>query len=303
MVDEAVVALDGLKVRYGRVEAVRELTLEVATGEVMAILGRNGSGKSSAIRALLGLVRPSAGTARLFGRDSWRERARLMARVGVVPEHLDMPPDMPMVELVRFFRRVSPRWDDAGVAGRLHRFGVPTDRPFGRLSKGQQRQGALALALGSSPELVILDDPTLGLDPVARDALYHEVIDDLADRGATVLLATHDLAGIEGIADRVAIVSEGQLLLDQPLEILKGRWRRVRGVVAEGFAPEPVEAAVVDLGVEITGRTGRVLDGRCRTFGDELAARLAAVAGLEGATTSAMSLDEIFRGMCGEGGA
>jgi ABC-2 type transport system ATP-binding protein len=303
MVADTVVAFNGLGVRYGRVDAVQDLSLDVATGEVVAILGRNGSGKSSAVRALLGLLRPSAGSAHLFGRDSWRERARTMARVGVVPERLDMPPDLTLTELALFYRRVSPRWDDVAVTERLERFRLPADRPFGRLSKGQQRQGALALALGSSPELVVLDDPTLGLDPVARDALYQEMVGDLADRGATVLVTTHDLAGIEGLADRVAILSDGRLLLDDTVDDLKSRWRRVRGILAEGHDAAPVEAALVDLGAEVVGHTGRVINGRFARFDAAVDGRLDAIPGLAETETESMSLDEIFRALCGEGGA
>jgi len=303
MVADTVVAFNGLGVRYGRVDAVQDLSLDVATGEVVAILGRNGSGKSSAVRALLGLLRPSSGSARLFGRDSWRERARLMARVGVVPERLDMPPDLTLTELARFYRRVSPRWDDVAVTERLERFRLPADRPFGRLSKGQQRQGALALSLGSSPELVVLDDPTLGLDPVARDSLYQEMVGDLADRGATVLVTTHDLAGIEGLADRIAILSDGRLLLDETVDDLKSRWRRVRGILAEGHDAAPVEAALGDLGAEAVGHTGRVISGRFARFDAAVDGRLATIPGLAEAATESMSLDEIFRALCGEGGA
>src|SRR5262249_20828927 len=157
-------------------------------------------------RCLLGEQRLSAGRAFLFGAEVWRERARLLAEVGVVPEEPDAPPAMTARELLRFCSRLYPRWDGAGAQARLARFRVPADVPFGRLSKGQKGQVALTLALAPTPRLLILDDPTLGLDPFARRTVFEELIGELADRGTTVFLTTHDLAAVEGIADRVGIL-------------------------------------------------------------------------------------------------
>jgi ABC-2 type transport system ATP-binding protein len=144
-----------------------------------------------------------------------------MSRVGFVPEEPDAPPEMTPFALSAFCARLQPRWDAPAVAGRFRRFEVPTDQAFGRLSKGQKGAVMLALALGHAPEVLLLDDPTLGLDVVARDAVFREVIADLADRGTTVFVTTHDLRGIEGIADHVAILHDGRLALAGPLEALK----------------------------------------------------------------------------------
>jgi ABC-2 type transport system ATP-binding protein len=219
---------DGLTVRYGRKVALDRVALEVGRGSVYALLGRNGSGKSSLVRVLLGQQAPQEGQAELLGEPSWTSRTRLMARIGVVPEEPDAPPGMTVRRLEGFCRPLYPSWDAAGLAARLDRFGIPADVPFGGLSKGQKGLTLLALALAPSPELLVLDDPTLGLDPVARKAFYEEVIGELADRGTTVFLTTHDLAGIEPIADRVGILKEGRLLVDEPLESLKARFRRIR---------------------------------------------------------------------------
>jgi ABC-2 type transport system ATP-binding protein len=188
---------------------------------VFALLGRNGAGKSSLLRVLIGQRPPARGRVRLLGEDPWKRRATLMARVGVVPEEPDAAPDATPLELNAFCARLHRRWDGDAVAQRLRRFEVPTDRAFGRLSKGQKGAVMLALALGHSPELLLLDDPTLGLDVVARDAVYREVIGDLADRGTTVFVTTHDLLAIEGIADHVAILHGRRLALAGPLEALK----------------------------------------------------------------------------------
>jgi ABC-2 type transport system ATP-binding protein len=218
---EAAVDVRGLTVRYGRPRVLDAVSFSVPRGAVYALLGRNGVGKSSLVRCLLGLQRPDAGGVRLFGRDAWRDRRALMEGVGVVPEEPDAPPELTAHELSRLCARLNPRWDSAAVAARLGRFEVPPRTPFRQLSKGQKASVMLALALGHDPELVVLDDPTLGLDLVARRALFGELIGELAERGTTVLVTTHDLAGIEGVADRVGILHGGRLVLDGELEALK----------------------------------------------------------------------------------
>jgi ABC-2 type transport system ATP-binding protein len=221
-----VVSVEGLSVHYGRRAVLSGVSFDVRRGSVHALLGRNGAGKSSLVRCLLGEQKPGAGKARLFGRDVWRERRDLMRRVGVVPEDPDAPPEMTPRELVAFCRELYPSWDEPEASARLRRFGVPEATPFGRLSKGQKGAVMLTLALGHSPELLVLDDPTLGLDVVARNAVFGEVIGDLADRGTTVFVTTHDLQAVEGIADRVAILRDGRLAVDEETEALKERWGR-----------------------------------------------------------------------------
>jgi ABC-2 type transport system ATP-binding protein len=226
---------DGLSVSYGRTTVIEGLTLAVPRGSVYALLGRNGAGKSSLLRVLLGQRPPTKGRVRLLGEDPWTHRTSLMARVGVVPEEPDASPEMTPSQLSAFCARLHARWDGAAVTERLRRFEVPADRSFGRLSKGQKGAVMLSLALGHSPELLLLDDPTLGLDVVARDAVFQEVIGDLADRGTSVFVATHDLRAIEGIADHVAILHGGRLALAGGLEALKAE---------RGLSLEQIFAAV-----------------------------------------------------------
>jgi ABC-2 type transport system ATP-binding protein len=216
----------GLAVAYGRTRVLEDITLAVPRGSVFALLGRNGSGKTSLLRCLLGQRPAAGGRARLLGEDPWRHRRRLMARVGVVPEEPNAFPEMTARQLSAFCGRLNDRWDGAVVEERLRRFDVPRDRPFGRLSKGQKGAVMLALGLGHSPELLLLDDPTLGLDVVARDAVFREVIGDLADRGTTVFVTTHDLRAVEGLADHVAILHSGRLALNGEMEAVKAEWKQ-----------------------------------------------------------------------------
>ena len=238
------VVCDGLTVRYGARAVVDDVRFVVPRGAVYALLGRNGAGKSSIVRCLLGQRPPSAGGVRLFGRDVWRERAALMARVGVVPEEPDAPAGMTVAALAAFCRRLYQRWDQAALTARLARFGVPADVRFGALSKGQKTQAALSLALAAAPELLVLDDPTLGMDVVARRELYQELIGELADRGTTVLLTTHELDEVERIATHVGILRAGRLVIDEPLELLKGRVRHIH--CAHGPADVPAALAPLE---------------------------------------------------------
>ncbi len=221
-------SLAGVGVAYGKHRILEAVSLRVEPGQVYALLGRNGAGKSSLARCMLGLQCPTEGRASLFGEDAWKFRHQAMNRVGVVPESPDAPPGMRVDEVVAFCRKLNAKWDDSAVAERLKRAGIALDAKFGSLSRGQKAQASLALALGHGPELLVLDDPTMGLDAVARRGFFESLVGELADHGVAVLLTTHDLAGIEGVADRVGILLNGRLDIDEPLETLKSRLRRIR---------------------------------------------------------------------------
>ena len=294
------IRVEGLTVRYGRATACRDVTLAVAPGTVYALLGRNGAGKSSLIRCLLGGQKPTSGRALLFGEDSWRTRRRAMERAGVVPEEPDAPAAMTARELSEFCRRIHPRWDSAGVFSRLERFGVPPGTPFGSLSKGQKGEVMLSLALGHAPELLVLDDPTLGLDVVARRALSEEIVGELADRGTTVFLTTHDLAGFEGIATRIGILKEGRLVLDEDAERLKSRYRRIRyeNRVTETRTAFGTELDAFDA-VRVRVR-GWGIDAVVSNFEEEAFARFRETDGVENAQAEALPLEEIFLAVAGD---
>jgi ABC-2 type transport system ATP-binding protein len=283
-------AAEAITVRYGRRTAVDGVSITLPEGTVYALLGRNGAGKSSLVRCLLGQQRTSAGRALLFGRDAWRHRASLMSQVGAVPEQPDAPPGATARQLADFCRPLYPTWDGGGFAARLRRFGVPADLPFGRLSKGQQGHVMLALALAGRPRLLVLDDPTLGLDAVARRAFLEELVGELADRGTTVLLTTHDLAAVERIADRAGILVAGRLLLDEDIEQLKRRFRSI-------WLPGDAAAATGALDslaplARVTGDWG--VETIVAAFDDERFRALPASAGGAGAKVTSLTLEEIF---------
>lgn len=281
-------------VRYGRKTAVDEVTLAVAPGSVYALLGRNGSGKSSLVRCLLGQLKPDSGHAELFGADVWRHRTRLMERVGVVPEDPDAPPETSVKDLAWFSSKLYSRWQQSAFDRRVERFGIARKARFGDLSKGQKKQVSLALALATSPEILLLDDPTLGLDVVARKSLFEEVLGDMADRGITVLITTHDLASVESIADRTGVLLDGRLVLDEEVETLKGRFRRIR------FASQPMALAQANLVAATVRQWGTGTEAVISNYDDVAFARLRNETQMPVADVTPLTLEEIFIAVAGE---
>lgn len=290
---QPILHVDHMTVAYGRKLAVKDVTLEVQRGDVYALLGRNGAGKSSLIRCLLGLQKPTAGHVLFNGRSTWRDRQHIMQHIGVVPEEPDAPPEMTVRQIIAFCRSLYPKWSDAEVHARLERFGVPTALPFGSLSKGQKGQVNLALALAFEPELLVLDDPTLGLDAVARRAFFEELIGDLADRGTTVFMTTHDLSAAESLVTHVGILLDGQLVLDESAESLKNRFRRIR--VAEPAAVR--ELAPLRAVATRTSTLGAEAD--VTNYDDHVFAELRDARHIN-ADVDSMSLEEIFVAVAGE---
>jgi ABC-2 type transport system ATP-binding protein len=284
-----VIAADGVTVRYGKKTAVDGVSLAVAEGSVYALLGRNGAGKSSLVRVLLGMLRPEMGRVTLFGDDVWRHRARIMDRIGVVSEEADAPPDMRVKDLAWLSSRLYSRWTPAAFDARLDRFDIAPQSRYGDLSKGQKKQVALALALATSPDVLVLDDPTLGLDVVARKSLFEEVIADMAERGLTVLITTHDLAAIETLADRVGVIKDGKLVLDDELENLKARFRRVR------YAGAP---AALAMNAASTRAWGTGTEAIVTDYDDVAFERFRREA--QASEAVAMTLEEIFISVAGE---
>lgn len=280
---------ESVAVRYGATRVLSDVSFEAPRGSVVALLGRNGAGKSSLLRCLVGLQKPSLGQVRLLGRDPWRERSALMTRVGVVPEEPDAPPHLPWPELDRLCGSFHASWDSGAVRAQLERMKVPATVPFQKLSRGQKTATLLALALGHRPEVIVLDDPTLGLDAVAKRALVGELIDTLAARGATVVVATHDFSTFERFAEHVVILGAHRMLLSENSESVQARFRRLRGPANATFA-EFSTKSVADLpwGREaiVTNYTDEAFESwRTRTGEGEAAP---------------MSLEEIFVAIAGE---
>jgi ABC-2 type transport system ATP-binding protein len=208
---------------------LRDLTLEVPRGEVVALLGPNGAGKTTALRTIANVLQPSAGRALVLGVDSRRLGPRELQRIGYVSENQQLPDALSGEELFAFLAPLYPRWDAAFARALAEQFQLPLRRPLRQLSRGQRVKTALVSSLAGRPELLLLDEPFAGLDPLVRE----EVIDGvLALEGDwTVLLSSHDVDEVERLADRVAVLDRGRLALAEPTEALLARHRAVEVVL------------------------------------------------------------------------
>jgi ABC-2 type transport system ATP-binding protein len=217
---QAVAELRGVHKRYGRVEALRGVDLQLHPGELVALLGPNGAGKTTAVGVLLGQRRPDTGSARLFGRDPTLPAAR--RSVGVTPQEVGFPDNLTVAEVVDLVRVHYP--DPAATAALLGRFGLAevAGRRAGGLSGGQQRRLAVALAFAGQPQAVVMDEPTSGLDVEARRRLWEVVRSFVADGGA-VLLTTHYLEEAQALASRVVVIAGGAIIAHGSVEEIVAR--------------------------------------------------------------------------------
>jgi ABC-type multidrug transport system ATPase subunit len=238
MADELIIETEGLTKSYGGVEALRGLDLTVPRGSIYGVLGRNGAGKTTTIKILLGMARPSGGTAKVFGRsaDSAIDSVAIRARTGFVSDEKDLYDAMTVGEMVAFTAAFYPRWRADLEHRYLSRFALPVDRRVGALSRGMRAKLALLLALSRGAELLILDEPTSGLDPSATEEVLQALVGHVAGEEMTVFYSSHQIAEVEQISDHVAIVSQGRVAASGGLDDLRERYRRVQ-VVFDREAP------------------------------------------------------------------
>lgn len=238
--EDSVLELRGLRKRYGRVEALSGLDLRVRAGEIYGFLGRNGAGKSTAIRAIMGITRGTGGAVYLFGEEvTRRSHVSLRQRVGYVAQDQTFYPWMTPKSLGRFVGGFYPTWDDAVFRDLLHRMELPADRRIGTFSGGMKAKVALAVALAHRPKLLVLDEPTAGLDPVARREFLEMIRDEAARTGATTFFSTHLIDEIEVAAHRVGIVDGGITRYEGTVVDLRARHRLLALVDPEDQVPLP----------------------------------------------------------------
>jgi ABC-2 type transport system ATP-binding protein len=223
---------------YGTTKAIDTLTFDVPAGCVFALLGRNGAGKTTAIRCLLGFLAPTRGKARILGHDAAALAPEARGRIGFVAEGQRLVPWMRVSGVVDYQRACFPAFDPDLCRSHLKRLGLPERRRVFQLSRGMRAQLALALALAPRPEVLVLDDPAMGLDAVVRREFLDVMIDLIGEEGRTVLFSSHILTDVERVADRVAILDRGVLRVNAPLDDVKRRVRRYHALF-DGEAPEP----------------------------------------------------------------
>lgn len=224
----------GLGHRFGKVWAVRDLDLKVPQGSVLGLLGPNGAGKSTTIHMLMGLLPPSEGSAQVLGRDPVRDDVAVRGKVGFVAERHGFYEWMSVDETIGLVSAYHPDWDDR-IRGDLQgEFDLDGSALISELSKGMRARLALLLALSFDPEMLVLDEPTGGLDPAARRTFIETILGRYQESGKTILVSSHLLNEFSGLLDHVAFLREGHLDLAMPLAELQGRVKRVRLVFEEG---------------------------------------------------------------------
>ena len=257
MAERLIVEAADLRKTYDGVEALRGLNLQVPAGSICGFLGRNGAGKTTTIKILLGMARPTTGIARVFGLapDSPKTSVEIRRRTGFVSEEKELYGYMTVEELIRFTAAFFPQWRADLQQRYLRNFDLPPNRKAKSLSRGMRTKLALLLALCRGAELLLLDEPTSGLDPAMADEILQVLVAHVADGETTVFFSSHQIAEIEQIADRVAIIDRGRAVLSGALDELRANFRRIQ-LVFDGDAPK---TSFRSAGVERVQRSGRVL--------------------------------------------
>jgi ABC-2 type transport system ATP-binding protein len=237
--------------------ALRGLDLRVPKGSIFGFLGRNGAGKTTTIKTLMGLLRSDSGTARVFGiqvTDADRS-IEVRRRIGFVTEDKELYPYMTVEQIIRFTRPLFPQWRNDLEKRYLQMFELPPKRKIPDLSKGMRSKLMLLLAISRGAELLILDEPTDGLDPAATEDVLRELVDIAASEGTTMFFSSHQLAEVEFIADHIGIIDQGKMIASGSLDEMKAQYQRLQVAFADSVrTPEHwVE------GVENVRQSGRVV--------------------------------------------
>lgn len=235
-----VIKTENLGRRFRRKWAVRDLCLEVPRGSAFGFLGRNGAGKTTTIRMLMGFLKPTTGTSEVLGINSWRHSLEVRRRVGYVPEmpvFYDWMTVGQTIGLVAHYRK--ERWDWRVAETLLEQFALDEHQKVKHLSKGMRAKLSLLLALAFKPEVLILDEPTFGLDPIARREFIQSILGVYQESGNTIFISSHLIIEIAGLVDYIGIIDEGKLLLSKPCDELLAKIKQIKLVFAEAV-PEKI---------------------------------------------------------------
>jgi len=286
---------DALAKTYGlgnkKVHAVDGLNLNVPEGSIYGLLGRNSAGKTTTIRMAMGLARPTSGEIKVFGLNPAvdPERVTVLRQIGYVPEDKMLAALTPrkLLELNRSF--YPDTWSDDLARKVIKRLELPLDTAFMKLSLGNKTKSALACAIAQRSRLLILDEPTTGLDPIALDELLRLLVEDCTADGRTIFLSTHQLAEIEQIADHIGIMDRGRILLEGPLDDIRSSFRRL---TVTGAALPTTNPAILSIKQQ-PHATQYILQSSPEAFAQDLAVNGATIV-----ESDPMSLNEIFLELC-----
>ncbi|MBN2295603.1 MAG: ABC transporter ATP-binding protein [Pirellulales bacterium] len=235
--DNWAIELMGLTKQFGRATAVDDLSLRVPRGSTFGLIGPNGAGKTTTMKMLMGILRPTAGAVTVLGTDVFAEPLVVKQRVGYVPESHNVDRWMHIHEAVGFCRSLYQSWNDQTCRQMLDLFELDPDKKVKQLSKGMQVKLSLVLAVSHEPEVLLLDEPMAGLDPLAREEFLDGVLRTICERGQTVIFSTHSLDDVQRLADTVGILYGGRLLVHRNIEELLATTKRIRATLTDGHLP------------------------------------------------------------------
>ena len=240
------VVIEGLTRRFGKKTALDRVDLRVPAGCVFGLMGENGAGKTTLIKHLLGLFQAQTGQVRVFGLDPVRVPEQVLARIGYLSENRDLPPWMRVRELMYYTQAFYPQWDEVYAAQLRETFRLDPAAKVKHLSRGQKAQTGLLVALAHRPPLLLLDEPSSGLDAVVRRDILGAIIRTVAEEGRTVLFSSHLLDEVERVADHVAMIHQGRIVLSAPLDHIKETHHRLTLRFGEPQAGPPSLPGALD---------------------------------------------------------
>ena len=243
--NDPAIELVGLTKRFGRTLAVDDLSLQVARGSTFGLIGPNGAGKTATIKMLMGMLSPTAGKARVLGMDVFADPVRVKQRVGYVPETHHIYRWMRVDDVLGFCRSLYESWNEQTCRQMLDLFALDPRKRVKHLSKGMLAKLSLLLAVSHDPEVLVLDEPMAGLDPIVREEFLDGVLRTICERGQTVLFSTHTLDDVQRLADTVGILYEGRLLVHRNIEELLSTTKRIRATLRNGSRPERLPAGTI----------------------------------------------------------
>lgn len=284
------IEVENLHKKFRRCEALRGLSFTVPQGSAFALIGANGAGKTTVIKVLMNILEPSSGHATLLGVDSRKLSSQELAQIGYVSENQDMPARLTVAEYVEYLRPFYSTWDRDLERDTMRQLRLPPDRKIGDLSHGMRMKMALLCALPYRPKLLILDEPFSGLDPLVRDEFMEGLLAQAGDM--TILVSSHELAEIDGVATDIGFLDEGKLLFQESMAELNGRFREVRVTLTHEAAP-PAQVPKDWLGVQAVGNVLTFVETSFdeKGFGEFVRSRLGDVRAVD---SQPMSLRSIF---------
>lgn len=284
------IELAGLTKRFGRTVAVDDLSLRIPRGSTFGLLGPNGAGKSTTIKMLLGMLSVTSGQARVLGVDVANDPTQVKQRVGYVPETHQIYRWMRVGQVIGFCRALYPTWNDRTCDEMVKRFGLDLEKKVKHLSKGMLVKLALLLAVAHEPEVLILDEPVSGLDPVGREEFLDGVLRTICERGQTVLFSSHTLDDVQRLADTVGILYEGRLAVHGRIDELLTTTKRLRATLRNG--DRPVDRPAGTIHDRLQGREWLLT---VREFSPEKMQQVCGLEGVEHVEVLDLGLEDLFK--------